>query len=75
MYYSVKCSYGVHAFKYKRRFKAHNHEAQQAFSRDAMNQAVLALAAAGGPNVTTDQLGLSAIRQRENDPGNYYTEI
>jgi hypothetical protein len=75
MYYSVKCSHGANEYGYKRSFKKHNHEAQQAFVQAAMQQAVADLAAAGVAGVTTDQLTLSAIRQAENDPGNKYTEI
>jgi hypothetical protein len=74
LYYSMKCSYGLNEFFYKRKFQKHNHDAQGAFVVAAKNQALLDLANVGVV-ITSNKLETTSISQDDGDPGDKYTTV
>lgn len=76
-YYAVKCSYGAHEFRYKRKHSKHNHGKGKDFSKEAKDQALVDLGAAGVAvaGLTTGDIRTSGYQDKGNDPGDDFTDI
>ena len=74
-YCSMKCSYGVNEYFYKRKSGKHDHGAQSEFIKDAKKQALLDLAAAGVAGVKMNELETTQPSWDDGDPGEKYKTV